>query len=300
VGGGFSSAFNPATGRLLAVAAWAQVPIPEGSLVFTQNLEFTGDVSLLRFEERNSSQEPPPTPPTGTDHIGVNTDPHGEWLNIRVFPLFRNGVVTESDIVELVASGKIPQDTTHLFILRSVGDFSLSFLSELPNLQELDATGGRFDDFTPLFDLPNLTRLRFRSSEVSSRALAQLSGLTNLERLELRNINTTGSRKVSDISFVSGLTNLIHLDLGFNEISDLSPLRNLTSLMYLDLVDNQISDLTPLYGLTNLVNNEPYHEQPFLYISLLYNPVTSEQIESLRNHLAKNSTRHLANRSRTP
>jgi len=52
--------------------------------------------------------------------------------------------------------------------------------------------------------------------------------------------------QLSNITPLSGLTNLTHLCLEHNQISDISPLSGLTSLNGLYLYDNQISDIQPL------------------------------------------------------
>ena len=61
-----------------------------------------------------------------------------------------------------------------------------------------------------------------------------------------------GYNSISDISALSGLTNLSDLSLDGNSISDLSPLAGLVNLKYLSLEGNAISDLSPLKSLTNL------------------------------------------------
>ena len=49
-----------------------------------------------------------------------------------------------------------------------------------------------------------------------------------------------------DLQPLKDLTNLIELNLWFNQISDISPLENLTSLTWLKLDKNQISDISLL------------------------------------------------------
>ena len=76
--------------------------------------------------------------------------------------------------------------------------------------------------------------------------LSALSGLTNLRSLNLFLTN------ISDLSALSGLTNLTELDLSGTNISDISALSGLTNLTWLDLSVTNISDLSALSGLTNL------------------------------------------------
>ena len=88
------------------------------------------------------------------------------------------------------------------------------------------------------------TKLAISSYYVSD--ITPLTGLTNLTELVLE------SNNISDLSPLSGLTNLTKLNLHLNNISDLTPLAGLTNLTTLFLGRNNISDLTPLAGLTNL------------------------------------------------
>jgi Leucine-rich repeat (LRR) protein len=95
-------------------------------------------------------------------------------------------------------------------------------------------------------DLELLTTL-----DAGERSITNLIGLeycVNLqERLDLRDNN------ISDISPLTGLTNLQHLIIWGNNISDISPLAGLTNLIVLNMVTNNISDISPLAGLTNLI-----------------------------------------------
>ena len=58
--------------------------------------------------------------------------------------------------------------------------------------------------------------------------------------------------QISDVSPLTGLTNLKHLGLTKNQISDVSPLAGLTNLERLYLSGNEISDTSSLANLTNL------------------------------------------------
>ncbi|WOO91909.1 leucine-rich repeat domain-containing protein (plasmid) [Mollicutes bacterium LVI A0078] len=62
-----------------------------------------------------------------------------------------------------------------------------------------------------------------------------------------------GNNSISDITPLSGLTNLTYLYL-YTSISDITPLSGLTNLTDLYLGNNSISDITPLSGLTNLTD----------------------------------------------
>lgn len=92
------------------------------------------------------------------------------------------------------------------------------------------------------------SQLDLASSNISD--ISPLTGLSDLTVLRLNN-NT-----ISDISSLTGLTNLTSLSLYENRITDLTPLAGLTNLTSIALWSNNISDITPLAGLTNLTSLE--------------------------------------------
>ena len=77
--------------------------------------------------------------------------------------------------------------------------------------------------------------------------LTPVAGLTNL--IELWCYNT----KVSDLTPLARLTNLNELWCYETQVSDLTPLAGLTKLQWLNCTNTQVSDLTPLANLTNLI-----------------------------------------------
>jgi len=72
---------------------------------------------------------------------------------------------------------------------------------------------------------------------------SDLEGLTYLNASE---------RSISNLIGLEHCTNLIVLDLDYNQIGDISPLTNLTNLTLLYLDHNHISDISPLTNLTGL------------------------------------------------
>ena len=53
---------------------------------------------------------------------------------------------------------------------------------------------------------------------------------------------------IEDLSFLSGLSSLASLNVGWNQVSDLKPLSSLTNLTELYLFANNITDVAPLEG----------------------------------------------------
>ena len=154
---------------------------------------------------------------------------------------------------------------------------NISALSGLTNLTHLDLTGHNITDISALSGLTNLTHLylgdagyvvatggtslghtaNYRYQTIDCGAppdpvsnsvsdISALSGLTNLISLYLNDNN------VSDISALSGLTNLGNLVLEGNNVSDISALSGLTKLSWLDLKNNNVSDISPLVSNTGL------------------------------------------------
>ena len=112
-------------------------------------------------------------------------------------------------------------------------------------LSTLDAGGSNIDLLTGLEYGHNLTDLGLFDNQISD--ISAISGLTNLQMLYL------GNNQISDISAVSGLTKLTGLYLYNNQISDISAVSNLTNLqIVLYLNNNQISDISAVSTLTKL------------------------------------------------
>ena len=128
--------------------------------------------------------------------------------------------------------------------------------SDMERLTQLRAPNANITDLTGLEAATNLTFLVLGSQFVEAEGrsinsnsvsdLSPLSGLTNLNYLVL------DSNNISDISAVAGLTNLESLSLWNNSISDISAVAGLTNLTSLSLDNNSISDISAAAGLTNL------------------------------------------------
>jgi len=129
----------------------------------------------------------------------------------------------------------------------------------------------------------NLSSATFTNFSASGQGIQQLTGLeyaTNLTTLQIQgNIGSAGITNVTplaqlkglrhlDIAFnqftnasaLSGLTNLVYLDIGWNRdfsdnsITDVAFLSNLRHLQWLSLYYLRVSDVSPLANLTVLTN----------------------------------------------
>ena len=136
--------------------------------------------------------------------------------------------------------------------------------ADMTRLTRFVARNAKIRDLTGLEFATNLRSLNFgdeiegvrfvNSNSISD--LTPLSGLTNLTYL-----NLFGNR-IWNLTPLSGLTNLTNLYLSRNRLTDLTGLSSLTSLEILFLTDNNIMDLTPLSDLTNL-------KQLYLYNNII-------------------------------
>ncbi|GJL69064.1 MAG: Rab family protein [Nitrospirales bacterium] len=125
-----------------------------------------------------------------------------------------------------------------------IGDAGMQHLAELSNLTTLELGWNKIWDagVQHLAGLTNLTRLELASNKIGDAGVQHLAGLTNLTKLEL------GWNKIGDagVQHLAGLTNLRTLDLINNYLADLSPLSNLSSMVHLNLSKTMVSDLLPL------------------------------------------------------
>ena len=126
--------------------------------------------------------------------------------------------------------------------LRGTGVSDLTGLEYAVNLTGLDLSGNPVADLTPLGLLVNLRVLGLAGVEADPWPLFTLTGL---RRLSLRDAG------LSDISMLSGLTELEVLDLSGNPVSDLWPLAGMHRLGALRL-DGGAVDLSLLAGLGSL------------------------------------------------
>ncbi len=167
----------------------------------------------------------------------------------------------------------------------------IAAVGRLTNLKTLwlDDTGLKDASLEELYGLKNLKKLSIKDNyELSEAAVTtlqkKLSGCT-ISHSELKREIVLGGKSfacdaetveanglgLSDISKVSGFSNVKHLDLSNNSISRLSPLSQLKTLETLDLSNNRISDVSALTSLKNLKQ-----------LWLGGNSISADQLQSLK------------------
>lgn len=168
---------------------------------------------------------------------------------------------------------------------------SIAAIGRLTNLKTLwmDKVGLSDADLEELYNLKNLKKLSIKdNADLSETAVAtlkkKLSGCS-ISHSELKSEIVLGGKSfavdaenveanglgLSDISKVSGFTNVKHLDLSHNSISRLLPLSTLKTLETLDLSNNSISDVSALTSLKNLKQ-----------LWLNGNSISADQIQALK------------------
>ena len=100
-------------------------------------------------------------------------------------------------------------------------------------------------DLTGLQHATGLTTLTITNNMITPEDQLNADKLGPILKLPLEKLNL-GYNNISDISGLSGLTQLTYLNLEKNKIGDISPLAGLKALEYLDLWSNPITDISIL------------------------------------------------------
>ena len=128
-------------------------------------------------------------------------------------------------------------------VLQSSNIKSLEPLRYLTNVKTLVLDNNQISDISPLFDLPNLRHLNLISNEVTD-----VEGIDNLQTLEQLYI---GLNLVRDVTPISNILNLRYLGLrGNTRVTDVSSLRKLTNMVSVNLSGTSVSneDADMLFG----------------------------------------------------
>lgn len=173
---------------------------------------------------------------------------------------------TDSRIEDFTPIADLPQ-LEYLYIKYPAQELDLSFLAQMDTVTELFLVNDNLKDTSFLAEMPQLRCLSLYQTPVDD--LAVLENMPELVELSLygnreaEHIETVGKLLkmqdlglqdcgISDISFLSGLTELRGVNLNYNSVADLSPLAGLSKLERLGLAENEVSDLSPIAGLENL------------------------------------------------
>jgi len=170
-----------------------------------------------------------------------------------------SGLEWATNLTTLYLGGNSISDLTALQNLKHLNSLflynnlihDLSPLSGLTNLSNLDLRWNPITNYdTALAGLSNLTTLYLAGSSVTN-----LVFLTNLTQMTYFGLNNSG---VTSLSPIIALTNLSGLDLSYNPLADFAPLGELPALADLYLSGNSISNLTVIQNLTQLTSLTVY------------------------------------------
>lgn len=165
-------------------------------------------------------------------------------------------VIFADPAIELAVKKLLPDDTeAELFTddLWQITSFVMpadakdySDLQYLTKLESLTIDNGIGDQLTNLSGLSNLKTLEIRNTSISSEVYDTIGKFTKLETLTLNNCG------LATTTPLASLTSLKYLDLGGNTIRDITAIENMTGLQELYMDKNALSDLTGLNKCGNL------------------------------------------------
>lgn len=121
---------------------------------------------------------------------------------------------------------------------------TIDFVSDMPDLEELQVVGNQVSDLSPLVACPKLTVLWMSQNKVHD--LTPLKGCTKLEDL------VADGNGLSSVSGVGGHENLRRISLADNKLTSADGLEDLAGLEELSLARNQLTDISALSGSTSL------------------------------------------------
>jgi len=90
---------------------------------------------------------------------------------------------------------------------------------------------------------------KVKKLNLSNKQISNIQGLQHFKALTDLKLN---NNNIKDISYLSGLTNLVYLEVNQNQISNIGPVKYLKKLACLWVMENRIKDITPLKGLTSM------------------------------------------------
>lgn len=177
---------------------------------------------------------------------------------------------------ELIAECQRTQST-----YLDLGNCGLTDLNEIPELFECThletlICSNRWHEFgAKFYPDENVSRNNGKNNTLSSLP-HRIIDLKCLKKLICTG-RFDESWSITDITPLSKLTNLIELDLAYNQIKDLSPLTKLKHLTKLRLVSNKISELNALSGLKNITDLYLWGNS-IIDISALKNLISLEEL----------------------
>ena len=147
------------------------------------------------------------------------------------------GIIEASSLAGLSHLADLP----NIESLTLAGQFpDLSEVRSFRFLQRLDLVGGSTHDLAPVGGLIQLRELILQQPHETSPDLAPLGALVNLDKLVISGFS------FQEVSVLTTMTSLTHLDLSATPVNDLSGLRNLSKFNELTIEQESIPALSAL------------------------------------------------------
>ncbi len=249
------------------------------------------NVGQAAMSERSTIKMLPPTLASLPNNIHLRfeiTDPDGLHQAKLILPTDNEALLDckplsgESSIIEFDTTGLRPTDKwINLSVIDIRGDityqgYSIDITALLPppevvlipdkNLAKQVRTWLRL---APEETLTTHAMLNLKVLAANDSQIRDITGLEHAYTLRTLNLRGNPALDISDVSALSGLTQLTYLDFDENGISDISALSEFTQLRTLYLRQNRISDISALSGLTQLT-----------YLELDYNNISDISVLS--------------------
>lgn len=126
----------------------------------------------------------------------------------------------------------------------------LKQISSLPKLHSLNISSEEVLNHSEFKNFPSLKGFALQNYRISDIA-PYAEELAHAKNLKVFSFNGT---KVSDLTPVTKLKNIIGLSFEYAEVKDISPLTEMTNLRLINANGNTIEDISPLAGLTELTD----------------------------------------------
>lgn len=191
-------------------------------------------------------------------------DQAADFQDLAMLPHLKTLYILWGGVTDISFVKNLPELEDISFYGNEIRD--ISPLTFCKNLKMLSLGFNKVEDITPLAELTALRELGLQGNEIKDiealRFLPELEGvnlnanqITDLSPLlgktELKVLGA-GCNQIKDISPLKGMNQLYNLALDMNQISDISVLEEMTQLEYLGLSYNQIEDFEPIKGMEKL------------------------------------------------
>jgi len=120
---------------------------------------------------------------------------------------------------------------------------------DVATITQIQGLGAGITDLTGLECATGLTYVDLRNNTITD--VTPLANATLVESLFLDTVSASAP-KITDISALSGMTQLTRLALTGHDVTDLSPIAGATGMTILGLLGTDVEDLSPLAGMTQL------------------------------------------------